>query len=280
MRRRHATDSLSDAEAGCREHFADAALYDYEYRRRRADVNFYRRLARNRMEFGEGTILDLACGTGRLLLPLLCDGHRVVGLDRTEEMLAAAARRVGRLPTPRRRRCALVRADLRAVALRTPAVLAVSAFHSVQHLLTDEDFLGFLTCTRAGLAKGGWLAFDILPPDPMWLARDPRRRWARTIFHHPTTKQRLLYSSNHDYDPSTRLLHIRLFYQPVDEQGRPTGPERTVRLCHRQYSPAEVARLLAVAGFRLLEAFGGFDGRPLTGPVAHADEHVYVAVAV
>jgi SAM-dependent methyltransferase len=272
--------SLSTAEAGCREHFADAALYDYEYRRRRADINFYRRLARNRMEFAAGPILDLACGSGRLLLPLLRDGHQVIALDRSPEMLSAAARRVRRLAGPRRRRCSLLRADLRAFAIRRPATLAVSAFHSVQHLLTDGDFLRFLACTHAGLAKGGWLAFDVLPPDPAWLGRDPRRRWGRTIFHHPTTKERLVYSCNHDYDEATRLLHIRLHYQPVDEAGRLTGPERTVRLCHRQYSPDDVASLLALGGFRRLEAFGGFDGRPLVGEPGAADEHVYVAVAV
>src|SRR4051812_30986300 len=35
-------------DAGSREHYADAALYDHEYRRRRADVTFYRELARKR----------------------------------------------------------------------------------------------------------------------------------------------------------------------------------------------------------------------------------------
>ena len=56
--------SREDAEAGCREAFVDAELYDHEYRHRRADINFYRRLANNRMEFAKGTILDLACGSG------------------------------------------------------------------------------------------------------------------------------------------------------------------------------------------------------------------------
>jgi SAM-dependent methyltransferase len=268
-----------DAEAGCREHFADAALYDYEYRRRRADINFYRQLARNRMEFARGTILDLACGSGRLLLPLLRDGHQVVGLDRSEEMLAAAARKLARLPPGRRACGTLLRADLRAFAFCSLATFAVSAFHSVQHLLTDEDFLRFLRSTRASLVKGGWLAFDVLPADPAWLYRDPNRRWGRTTFRHPATGQRLVYTANHVYDPASRLLHMRLYYQPVDERSRPSGKERTIRLCHRQFAPAEVARMLARAGFRLLEAFGGFDGRPLANGAA-ADEQVYVAVAV
>ena len=51
-----------DLGAGTREHYEDAHLYDYEYRRRRADVNHYRRLARERQGSG-GSILELGCGT-------------------------------------------------------------------------------------------------------------------------------------------------------------------------------------------------------------------------
>ena len=86
----------ADEEAGAREAFDDAALYDFEYRRRRADINFYRRLADDRRQFAPvGPVLDLACGTGRLLVPLLRDGHTVVGLDQSAPMLAAASRRGG-----------------------------------------------------------------------------------------------------------------------------------------------------------------------------------------
>jgi len=219
MTKRRDRGSRAEAEAGCREHFVDAPLYDYEYRHRRADLNFYRQLARNRMEFAAGPILDLACGSGRLLLPLVRDGHQVIGIDRAPEMLAAAARRIRRLSASRRARCTLVRADLRAFATLGPATLAICAFHSVQHLHTDEDFLRFLACARTSLRQGGWLAFDVLPADPAWLGRDPERRWGRTTFRHPSTKQRFVYTSNHVYDPAARLLHMRLYYQPVDDEG-------------------------------------------------------------
>jgi SAM-dependent methyltransferase len=280
MTKRLDSSLCEDAEAGCREHFVDAALYDYEYRRRRADINFYRGLARNRMEFTPGPILDLACGSGRLLLPLLRDGHEAIGLDRSPEMLSAARRKLGRMSPSRRRKCTLVRADMTAFAFRFQATLAISAFHSVQHLLSDEAFLSFLDCARAALMKGGWLAFDILPSTPSWLERDPDKRWGRTAFRHPSTGSQFVYSTNHVYDSATRLLHMRLYYQPVDDRGGPDGPERKIRLCHRQYWPEDVARLLPQARFRLIESFGGFDGSPL-GPVpGEAAEHVYVAVAV
>ena len=275
----HHRFSRKDAEAGCHEPFVDAELYDYEYRRRRADINFYRRLAKNRMEFANGPILDLACGTGRLLVPLIRDGHHVVGVDCSAEMLAAAARRVARLSERRRAQCSLAQADMRTFAFGDKASLAVAAFHSVQHLLTDEDFVGFLRTTRANLCKGGWLAFDVLPPDPDWLHRDGARRWGRTTFRHPVTRQRFVYTTNHVFDPHQRLLHMRLYYQPVDGNDRPAGDERVVRLCHRQLWPSDVDRMLRLGGFRPTEAFASFDGRLLSEHPEGADEHIYLAVA-
>src|SRR5207237_10869896 len=65
-------------DAGSREHYLDAALYDYEYRRRRADVSFYRELARRR---GADRILELGAGSGRVTVPLARDGRRIVAID-------------------------------------------------------------------------------------------------------------------------------------------------------------------------------------------------------
>src|SRR3954447_11570114 len=75
------SDELVDdlVDAGSREHYADAALYDYEYRRRRADVTFYRELAKQRLsksglsKSGGGPILELGAGSGRVTVALARD---------------------------------------------------------------------------------------------------------------------------------------------------------------------------------------------------------------
>src|SRR3569623_557391 len=117
----------SAEQAGAVTPYRDAALYDREYRGRRADVAFYRRLAWMR----GGPILDLGCGTGRLLIPLLRDGHRVVGVDLSPSMLSRASARMRRLARQRRRAGLLLRADLRHLPLRQKGrfPLIVMAFH-------------------------------------------------------------------------------------------------------------------------------------------------------
>jgi SAM-dependent methyltransferase len=270
-----------DETAGALEPFEDAELYDWEYRRRRDDVRFYRMLADER----GGPVLDLGCGTGRLMLPLLRDGHVVVGVDHAPAMLAGAAARLARLPAAARRRALLVRADLRRPALKPKPrfALALVAFHGIQHLVTDAELLAFFRRTRATLIPGGWLAFDVFAPDPSFLARvraeGSERRWHRTTFRHPGSGRREVYTVTYAYDARRRTLLTTFHYQPIDARGHRRGPERHVRLCHRQLTPAEVADFLTRAGLALLQSWSDFQGAPLDArtPPGGSEQHIYLA---
>jgi len=252
-------DHLAAVDLGAREHYADAALYDYEYRRRRADVQWYRDLAR-RVLGGQGTVLELGGGSGRVTVPLARDGHHVVALDQSQPMLDALEARRGRLPPSVRERITPVHGDLRDFARRRRFPLVIAAFNVLEHLYTRVELEACLRAVRRHLAPGGVFAFDVQLPDPAWLARDPDRRWARTRFTHPTTGKRVWYSTSHDYDPVSQIAVIRLYYQP--EEG---GAERVVLLSQRKYFPAELEALVAHAGLRLVERHGDFQGAPL-GP--------------
>jgi len=245
-----------DLVAGTSEHYADAALYDHEYRRRRADVNYYRRAARR---FG-APVLELGCGSGRVLVPLVRDGHRVVGIDLSAAMLGRARARIARLPASARGRASLLRADMRRFALAPPRAFAVviAPFNALQHLYHPDALLRCLICVREHLAPGGRFVFDVCNPLPAWLARDPERRWARTRFRHPTDGRTYFYSTNHVYDAARQIVYAHLYYRPLDG-----GPEQIVRLAHRMFFPRELEVLLRLGGFRLLERQGGYDGEPL-----------------
>jgi SAM-dependent methyltransferase len=248
-----------DLQAGTEEHYEDAALYDFEYRRRRADVNWYRQLAR-RLAPG-GPILELGCGTGRVLAPLARDGHLVVGVDLAQTMLVRARARVEALGRVARTRVRLVRADMRELALALRFPLVICPFNAFQHMYARRDVEAALARVREHLAPGGHFAFDVLNPDLRWLTRDPNKRWAKTRFRHPETGLRYEYSTNQDYDRTTQIAHMRIYYERLDV---PPEEKRThvVRLAHRQFFPAELWALLAHAGFRVDERWGGFAEEP------------------
>jgi SAM-dependent methyltransferase len=254
-----------DPEAiGSVEHYVDVELYDHEYRRRRADVNWYREIAR---EHG-GPVLELGCGSGRVLTALCRDGHQVVGVDRMPEMLARANARVARLSRAARERATLIRADFRAVALKRRFPLVICPFNAFQHLYERQDVEAFLRRVAAHLAPGGHFVFDVLMPDMVWLTRDPTKHWAKTRFKHPVTRRPLLYSTNQTYDPVRQIAFIRIFYEPLD-----LPPERrrthVVRLAHRHFFPSEIEDLLHYNGFAIEARFGGFHGEPM-GPEAES----------
>ncbi len=243
-------------DLGSREHYSDAALYDHEYKRRRADVRFYRDLAARVLE-GSGAILELGVGTGRVAIPLARDGYQVVGLDQSPAMLAGLAARRPRLPAPVRERLDVRAGDLRTFSVGRRFPLIIAAFNVLEHLYTRVELDACLRAVRRHLAPGGCFAFDVQVPDLGWLLRDPSRRWARTRFTHPTTGRKYWYSTNHDYDPVSQIALIRIYYTPVDG-----GPEEVVLLSQRKYFPAELEALVSFAGLRVVERTD-FQGGPL-----------------
>jgi len=244
------------------EHYLDPERYDHEYRRRRADVNWYRALAREVAERlrrkGEMQVLELGCGSGRLLVPLARDGFRVLGVDRSQPMLDRCRARIERLPPTARARAEVVRADFRRLSLGRRFPLIVCPFNAMMHLYARADVEAFLDGVRAHLAPGGTFAFDVLQPDLRWLTRDPEKRWARTRFKDPRDGRTLYYSTNTSYDPVTQIAWIRLFYDEA-------GGDRTevVHLAQRQFFPQELLELLHYNGFIVESRDGGFAGEPL-----------------
>jgi SAM-dependent methyltransferase len=242
--------------AGTREHYLDAALYDHEYHRRRDDVRYYRRLAAALPPAAE--VLELGCGTGRLLIPLLRDGRHVTGVDLAVPMLQRLEERLGRLPAPVRARATLVHADFRRLALGRRFALVVCPFNAFMHLYTRGDVEQLLAVVRRHLRPGGLFAFDVMNPDLAWLSRDSTRRWARTRFRHPTTGAKMVYSTNLVYDAALQIAFMRIYYQP--EAGT---RERVVRLTHRYFFPLELEALLHHGGFTVEAQDGDFEGAPL-----------------
>jgi SAM-dependent methyltransferase len=250
-----------DLAAATSEHYADAVLYDFEYRRRRADVTFYRAAARR---FADGAaILELGCGSGRATIPLVRDGHAVVGIDCSQAMLARASQRVARLGRAARLRHGLIRADMRQLAVKRQFVLVVAVFNVFEHLYTRGELAACLGCVREHLAPGGRLVFDVQNPDLRWLTRDPRKRWARTRFQDPTTGVHVEYTTSHEYESISQIALIRFHYERLS--GPTAGTAAVARLAQRKFFPAELEALLAANKFVVDERYGDFAWAPLHG---------------
>ncbi|HMD30950.1 MAG TPA: class I SAM-dependent methyltransferase, partial [Candidatus Acidoferrales bacterium] len=138
--------------------FYDATLVYQE----RKDVEFYVAEARA----AGGAVLELGCGTGRVLLPTARAGISITGLDASANMLARCRAKLAEEPEAVRGRTELVRGDLADFDLGRQFPLITIPFRPFQHLLTVEQQLGCLRAARRHLAPGGRLIFDVFHVDP------------------------------------------------------------------------------------------------------------------
>jgi SAM-dependent methyltransferase len=255
-------------DRGTTEHYLDAALYDHEYKRRRDDVRHYLELA----EKTEGPILELGCGTGRLLVPLVRADHQVTGVDLSSAMLARCRERLAKLSAAARGRAELVEGDFRHVELRRRFPLIVCPFNAFMHLYERRDVERFLASVKRHLSKGGLFAFDVMNPDLKWLSRDPRKRWARTSFCHPTTGKRMTYSTDLSWDGALQIAFMRIYYEDQTPDAK-RRRSKVVHLSHRYFFPLELEALLHYNGFVIEQAAGDFSGSPLC---SESEEQVYL----
>ncbi|MCX4246919.1 class I SAM-dependent methyltransferase [Paraliomyxa miuraensis] len=245
---------------GTVDHYRDTALYDFEYADRSNDLSWYRKLARERAP--TEPILELGAGTGRITCPLARDGHSMVALDSMKPMLAALRRRAKAEGLEGSIRTTV--ADMRQLPIPDASMgMVISPFNALMHLYTWQDLLTCFREVERVLVPGGTFAFDVELPDLEWLTWDEDERYAVTPFTHPETGAKLVYSTNHRYDPGTQVCHIKLYYDEAPTPGRrfvpPPQPLKLVHLAHRQVFPEEIRLLVATAGLRLESHTGDFE---------------------
>ncbi|MCH9687248.1 MAG: class I SAM-dependent methyltransferase [Deltaproteobacteria bacterium] len=258
-RTRREQERLRLLERGTEDHYLDTALYDHEYADRDDDVTWYRSFVAQRAT--DTAVLELGAGTGRITCRLAADGHEIIALDRMPVMLDALRQRCERDGWTESIRP--VEGDMRELPLPDASVSVVIApFNALMHLYTWRDLLACLREVDRVLQPGGALAFDVELPDIGWLTWDPEKRHAVTPFVHPTTGERLVYSTNHLYDAATQICHVRIFYDDAPPPGRkfvaPPKPRKLVHLAHRQIFPEEVRALVDAAGLSLESHTGDF----------------------
>jgi SAM-dependent methyltransferase len=139
-----------------------AKYYDGAYAAKQdlVDLPFYLELA----EQTPGPILEVACGTGRVLLPIARKGIEIHGVDNSRPMLKILENSLAREPQEVRQRVTLHEGDMRDFRLGARFPLVIIPFRPMQHMHTVEDQVSALTSTAAHLSEGGILVFDVFYP--------------------------------------------------------------------------------------------------------------------
>ncbi|MFT8246968.1 class I SAM-dependent DNA methyltransferase [Roseomonas sp. BN140053] len=247
--------SRSATTASSRKHDAppslydEAALYDAVVQPGPCEV-FYREVAHGQ----RGPVLELACGTGRLTLPIARDGHEVVGLDTSRTMLAAAKRKAREQVLPVR----FLLGDMRDFELGQRFGTVIISCNSLAHLTQTEEVRACLAAVRRHLMPAGVLAFDVVRPDLGLLSRPEGE--VRRLDLGPNPSSAVEAEEVASYDPIAQVRVAQWYVRHSEGEARPMAP-----LVLRQFFPQELPLLLEAGGFELTARYGDFARNPL-GP--------------
>ena len=238
------------------EYDALADLYDLEYGHD-YDVPFWLALA----ERENGPVVEWGAGTGRIAVPLATVGHHVTAVELSRRMVERGEGRGGGV------RWAV--GDMRTVKLDRRHGLAVCGFNSFLCLLTPDDALAFLRNAREHLDSGGLLGIEVSAFSAEELAEEnggPSLR--HDLSRDLPNGGRLDRFSLSRYDPTTRLMEMRLFYELYDVSGAHKS-SRAHDLAIRITDRDELLSMLRLAGFGVEAVYGGFDAEPFTPESDH-----------
>ena len=224
----------------------------------RKDVSFYVEMAK---ETG-GPVLEVGCGTGRILIPTARAGIEIVGLDHSVSMLTICREKLSHEPDGVRSKVQLVQGDMRQFELGREFRLATLPFRSFQHILTVEDQLRTLQTIHRHLVPGGKVILDVFNPslerlvDEKFLSETDEE----PEFTMPDGRKVVRRSRAVSRDPANQVHDIELIYYVTHPDGR---EERLVHRFQMRYLfRFEGEHLLARAGFKVENVYADYDKSP------------------
>ena len=238
-----------------------AKYYDAAYAAKKdlVDVPFYVDLARR---LG-GPVLEIGCGTGRVLLNIARAGVEIVGVDQSKGMLNVFETQLQRELLEVRSRVAVYEGDMRRFRLGTKFPLVIIPFRPMQHMFTLHDQIAALTTAASHLRENGHLAFDVFFPKfeviPAGIGEEMLElEW--TVDSQPATTVRR-YFRKESFDKVGQTFSAAFIYRTY--LGGTLVREETEPLKMSYYTHPHLRGLFSLTGLEPVEEYGSFEKTPL-----------------
>ncbi len=241
-----------------RRYQAIAAFYDPEYAHHEMllrDVPFL-------MEHlsGRRSVLELACGTGRVAIPLAAAGHRVVGVDYAPDMLAIAKRKRDEAGVPARN-LELIAGDITHLKLGRKFDCVCILFNTFLNFTRLKDQDALLRVALAHLKPGGFFWLDIFHPDLKLLARSASHGLDPQMFYVAEYDRTVLKTTDVERDPAEQVQKITFNYSWFDAHGH--SHSKRTRFDLAFIFPRELRLLLDRNGLAIEKLYGDYNGSAL-----------------
>ena len=223
------------------EKYKDPAGYDALYNDYVEDLAYIEEAASG----ADGPVIELACGTGRLAIPMARRGYQIIGVDIHEGMLALARQKTEQEKLD----IAFYRQDCTELALNLKAPLIYMTGNSFQHFLTNDSQNALFESVKRHLQPHGHFIFD---------TRNPLLGELAEVYEHITQKKAgsmmRMEMETEVYNPVTQILHCTTVIETVEE-GEVAHVEKS-SISLRYTYPQELLRLIEEHDFELVSLFG------------------------
>lgn len=235
-----------------------AHYYDLTHVALRADIPFVLALG---MEAG-GPVLELGCGSGRLLLPLARAGIAVTGVDNSPAMLQRARQKLAAESPAVRQRVTLVEADMTAFDLPQRFSLILLSYNTFMHL-PPTQMKQALQAAAGHLLPTGRLFIDLA--NPLDLAQTPMDQviTLERAFSDPETGDLVLQCASNLLDLEQQRLRVTWIYDAAPPAGG-TVQRLVTQVDFYYLYPHELDLLLSQAGLKLAALYGSYHRAPFT----------------
>jgi cyclopropane fatty-acyl-phospholipid synthase-like methyltransferase len=228
-------------------YFLTGEEYDLQYQGLKVDLKFYLSEIKKAK-----SILEIGCGTGRILLPALKAGADISGLDFSKKMLKTLhqkAKRMGLKPIT-------YYADMRNFSLGEKYKLIIAPFRPFQHLYNTNEQITALKNFHKHLNKGGKLILNVFNPDYLRMTRSGQKEFYAYV-RDPRTKNKVKITAINYYYPAEQLLKVIFIHEELDRHNLLVG-KKEFKSVLRYFFRFEFEHLLALTGFKPLKLYGDF----------------------
>lgn len=217
---------------------------------------FYLNLAR---QYGQGGVVDIACGTGAVLLHLAENGiDDIDGTDLSEEMCKVAAAKAEQMNL----KLNIYPADMTKFSSGRKYSLAIIARSGFMHLPTQKLQKEALLNIREQLLPGGILTFNTFDPWPPAQANQMKISdqdyYKRLEYVNVDGNREEIYNAI-TYNPYTQEMKGNWKFVTYNEAGEVID-ERVRPLCMRQTYRSEIFLLAELCGFEVIDIYRGYNG--------------------
>ena len=200
-------------------------------------------------EIPGNSVLELACGTGRLAYGLVREGAEYTGLELSSNFSDLAKKKLNGVGLP----VSIVEGNMCNFQLNKTFDLIFIGFNSFLHLLNDDDAISCLNCVKKHMNNKTRFLIDIFTPNPLFLYRPKGARFNVLEYTDSKSDEKIIVDESNKYNSDTEINEMTWNFS--SENKKDFAKEF---FSMRMYFPSKMNQILIDCGFKILHQWGDY----------------------